>query len=152
MTLWTSCKQYKNANIGDGLWLSNQHWSCCLLTHKRGIFDSKYYKRPRYIKYFIIILWLKWHFVHLNVSCFCAKKIVWKYYCLRFCTDLTVFTIYIYCVTMYSVPFQWESEPSDNDRNGKTILLNFTKRKSSNIGIIWNLNTFMCKRAVLYVT
>ena len=34
---------------------------------------------------------------------------------------------------MYSVPFQWESEPSDNDRNGKNynIFSNKKKRKSS---------------------
>ena len=29
---------------------------------------------------------------------------------------------YLYLVTMYSVPFQWESDPSHNDKNGKTIL------------------------------
>ena len=34
---------------------------------------------------------------------------------------------------MYSVPFQWESEPSDNDRNGKNYNFFFKQktRKSS---------------------
>lgn len=54
---------------------------------------------------------------------------------------------------MYSVPFQWESEPSDNDRNGKeqnigVYAAEILKRRHE----FKNLYTFMNKRAVLYLT